>query len=252
MRRLSSSSIENFLPPSSNTGSFQGQGNLPLRLIPLPNLSSNQFGIYPAANSFQFKYITGTTQPFTLPLPLGVPLRQFPQLVIFNPQSLPHAPISVPNPQSQNTVPVPKNQGFRSSSERNRREGNNGVKRRNVYKAIIRRMHNYTRKNSVRLMQTLRESGFTREEAEHAFFVVGSLYGDMRDKGKCKFLATLKGMARKKSIYTYILRETLSAMMSGWQNGKRGRILLKNYGIYKRICKIYYDEVVRVISGADC
>lgn len=133
-----------------------------------------------------------------------------------------------------------------------RKEERRGVKRRNVYKAIIRRMHNHTRKNSVKLMQTLCSSGFSREEAEHAFFVVGSLYGDMRDRGKCTFLATLKDMVAKKSIYTYILRETLSAMMRGWGGGKRGRILLKNYATYKRVCRVYYDEVVRVISEASC
>jgi len=123
----------------------------------------------------------------------------------------------------------------------------NGRIKRNVYKSIIRSIHTYTRKNSLSLMKMLQDKGFSKEEIEHAFFVIGSRQEEK--KHKFKFLTLLKRMVRDKSIYTYILKETLNAMISEWEKGKRGRILEKNYKMYKEVCEAYYRDALKTLSN---
>lgn len=123
-----------------------------------------------------------------------------------------------------------------------------GSRRRNAYKSIIRHMQSHVRKNPLSIMRMLQEEGFSKEDIEHAFFVITSRQA--KSKHKFKFLALLKEMVRTRSIYTYILKDTLSVMIIRWEEEGRGRILKKNYETYREVCEDYYEEAVRAISNS--
>ena len=122
-------------------------------------------------------------------------------------------------------------------------------KHRNVYKSIIRHMHSCTRRQRNQLVAILSTSGFSMSEIEHAFYEIGC-YNDMeRQKGKKKISQSLvKHIASDKTIYTYVLRETLHSMLQSWQEGKYGRLTKKNVATYSEVCTKYYNETVRVLG----
>lgn len=125
----------------------------------------------------------------------------------------------------------------------------NAYKRRNVYKSIVRHMFSYIRKNRESILRVLEGNGFTMPQIEHAFFKVNYLNDLERQKGKSKkSQTTVKKMLQKKTIYTFILRETLYAMMQNWKQGKTGKISQENLTIYKEVCESYYNKCVQVLA----
>ncbi len=123
-------------------------------------------------------------------------------------------------------------------------------KHRNVYKSVIRHMYSYIRKQRNEVVVILQAAGFPMRDVEHSFYEIGC-YNDMeRQKGKKKISQSLvKKIATDKSIYTYILRETLHLMLKSWDSGKFGRLTNKNVTTYKDVCQKYYNETVRVLGG---
>ena len=122
-------------------------------------------------------------------------------------------------------------------------------KRRNVYKSIIRHMYSYVRKNRDDIIKVLLAAKYLMSEIEHAFFEV-SFYNDTeQEKGnRRQSQSTIKKMIDQRSIYTYILRETLNAMIRNWNEGKHGKVSSKNLGTYRDVCIAYYNEAAKVLE----
>ena len=122
-------------------------------------------------------------------------------------------------------------------------------KHRNVYKSIIRHMYSYIRKQRSEIVGILQKQGFSMQDVEHAFYEIGC-YNDMeRQKGKKKVSQSLvKRIATDKTIYTYVLRETLNTMLKNWDEGKFGRLTKKNVSTYKDVCQKYYNETVKALG----
>lgn len=121
---------------------------------------------------------------------------------------------------------------------------------RNVYKSIIRHIYSYTRKHCRKIIKVLSGLGYSREDIEHAFFEIGSYIESKKNKAKCKFFSALQKMVEHRSIYTYILKETLTTMIDEWKQGNRGKIAEENLDVYRSICVSYYKDAVRVIANA--
>ncbi len=123
-------------------------------------------------------------------------------------------------------------------------------KHRNVYKSVIRHMYSYIRRQRNEIVGILQTAGFNMHDVEHAFYEIGC-YNDMeRQKGKKKISQSLvKRIATDKSIYTYILRETLNLMLKSWDDGKFGRLTKRNITTYRDVCQKYYNETARVLAG---
>ena len=121
----------------------------------------------------------------------------------------------------------------------------NAYKRRNVYKSIVRHTFSYMRKNRDEVISILRAAGFEITEIEHAFVKV-SFYNDMeRQKGNPKkSQSIIKKIISKRSIYTYLLREALNAMIKNWGQGKVGKISMANCEVYKDVCTKLFNETV--------
>ena len=137
----------------------------------------------------------------------------------------------------------------KKSIEDEQQTAGGAYKRRNVYKSIVRHMFSYIRKNREEIIKILQEAGYGMSDIEHAFFEV-SCYNDMeQQKGnKKQSQSTIKKMVETRSIYTYILRETLFAMIKSWEEGKHGKVSSKNLGTYKDVCFEYYNEAVQVLT----
>lgn len=127
----------------------------------------------------------------------------------------------------------------------------NAYKRRNVYKSIIRHMLSYIRKNRDDILNILKKNGYEMPKIEHAFFKI-SYYNDQeKQKGNPKrSQATIKKIVGKKRIYTYILRETLNAMIYNWNQGKSGKISSENLTVYREVCDKYYEATVKILGHA--
>lgn len=121
--------------------------------------------------------------------------------------------------------------------------------RRNVYKAIIRRMLSYIRTNKVEVIEALRSKGFELSIIEDAFHKVKSFNDLEKEKGNPKqSQAILKKIVEKRTPCTYILKETLGKMMSEWGEGKLGRISKGNLRIYREVSVYYYQETIRTLN----
>lgn len=122
-------------------------------------------------------------------------------------------------------------------------------KNRNVYKSILRNLEAYVKNNNSDICQILTQNGYTTEEMEHAFAKIRSYNTDERKRGYSKQSQSLiKKMLMKKTIYTYILRETLFAMKQNSEKGKLGRIDEKSYDLYFEVSTILYNEAVRILG----
>ena len=123
--------------------------------------------------------------------------------------------------------------------------------RRNVYKAIIRRMLSYIRGNKVEVLENLRSNGFELSSIEDAFHKVKSFNDLEKEKGNPKqSQVILKKIVEKRTPCTYILKETLRKMIEEWQNGKLGRISKDNLRIYKEVSAYYYDLTVQALNSS--
>eukprot|EP00826_Nyctotherus_ovalis_P024310 TRINITY_DN1881_c0_g3_i10.p1 TRINITY_DN1881_c0_g3~~TRINITY_DN1881_c0_g3_i10.p1 ORF type:complete len:191 (+),score=36.30 TRINITY_DN1881_c0_g3_i10:384-956(+) len=125
----------------------------------------------------------------------------------------------------------------------------NAYRRRNVYKAIIRRMFSCVQKSRKAIAGLLQANGFPTEEIESAFAYVNELNELDKQKGKSKRpQSTINGMLERKTILTFVLKETLDSMMQGWQSGHTGKIMKENVQIYKEVCEKYYRRCVELLA----
>ena len=125
----------------------------------------------------------------------------------------------------------------------------NSYQSRNVYKSIIGHMHAYLRKNREDIVRVLLGTGFTMVQVEHAFFKMYSYYDQLKDKrGKSQPQPMIDKMLAKKTIFTYMLRETLNAIFHNWEVGKYGKVLVENAAVYHLACEKIYSQVLRLVG----
>ena len=110
-------------------------------------------------------------------------------------------------------------------------------------------MDGYIRRYRDEIYALLVEQKFSAKEIEHAFFVVSVHNDTVGKKGSDKTLLTIvNDIISAKSIHTYILQETLYAILKNWDDGKVGKVSGKNIELYKNACKSFYDEIVTLLG----
>lgn len=174
--------------------------------------------------------------------------------VVFSSQEPAYSPkyksaITISLPQEGSLSSQKAKNASTSAEETKRTQKVDAYTQRNVYKSIVRHICSYTRKHCISITGVLYGAGYSREDIEHAFFEISSYLENGKDTVKCKFQSTLQGMVERRSIYTYILKETLSKMINKWEEGKIGRIAKGNFGVYKGICELYYKKAVSAIGS---
>lgn len=110
-------------------------------------------------------------------------------------------------------------------------------------------MFSCVQKNRRRIFALLEANGFLMEEIESAFIYVNQLNELDKQKGKSKRpQSTINGMLEKKTIHTFILKETLESMIRGWDSGHTGKIMRENVKIYKEVCEKYYNRCIALLA----
>ena len=170
---------------------------------------------------------------------------------------LPPASSQIPSPSAINPHKItgqreaPKESDFIGLEICKTLQNYKSSKYRYVYKLIIRHMHVHIRKRRESIVEILSRANFSQEDIEHAFFKVGC-YSDTVGKKGCdrtSFEIVNKIMSSR-SIYVYILRESLRTIVENWLVGKTGRISQKNVQLYKRACEMLYEEASKLLEQA--
>lgn len=121
--------------------------------------------------------------------------------------------------------------------------------KRNVYKSIIRHTFKYIQDNNWHIIVMLRNQGFTIESIETALQDIELLAKQENEKGKPKnSRKTLNKMLESKSVYTYILKESLEIMINNWRSGTKGKVQRKNVQIYNQVCEEYYNKAISLLN----
>eukprot|EP00826_Nyctotherus_ovalis_P038778 TRINITY_DN3654_c0_g1_i14.p1 TRINITY_DN3654_c0_g1~~TRINITY_DN3654_c0_g1_i14.p1 ORF type:complete len:120 (-),score=24.81 TRINITY_DN3654_c0_g1_i14:197-556(-) len=102
-------------------------------------------------------------------------------------------------------------------------------------------------------MAMLRVRGFSENEIANAFLCISQLRELDKTKGVAKRQQdSINFMVRKKTIYTFILKETLQGLMEGWEAGNRGRIMKNNVQVYMAVCKEYHRRCSEILTQPFC
>jgi hypothetical protein len=123
-------------------------------------------------------------------------------------------------------------------------------KYRNVYKSVVRHLYVYTQDNKDKLLNILKVKGFREEEIRAALEVIKGYKSEETpkeiEKG-AKF--RIERMLRKKTIYIYILRETLEHMIVKWKNERYGQLYKVNSSIYIEACSRFLRRAEELINN---
>ncbi len=125
----------------------------------------------------------------------------------------------------------------------------NAYKRRNVYKSIVQHMFTYIRKNKGEIIKVLINASFSMRDIEHAFFNVSSYnYRTQERHNKKSAQDIINSIIAGKNVYTYMMRESLNAMLRNLDSGRCGKITKENATTYRDTCQKYYGETVRILN----
>lgn len=86
-------------------------------------------------------------------------------------------------------------------------------------------------------------------DIEHAFYEIAAYHDQDKKNAKSRSSQNIiDSMIEGKTIYTFILRETLFAMKKNWEVRRIGKIAEKNEVVYKDVCEKYYEESVKILG----
>lgn len=125
----------------------------------------------------------------------------------------------------------------------------NNYKHRNVYKSIIRRMSALIQEKKAHLQGFLRKVGFNDGDIEDGFVKVIGCKDTERMSGNKKMGPQLINDAvDDKTVFTYLLKETLENMLKDWDENKIGKVAKKNIETYRKVCMVYYEKVKTLLK----
>ncbi len=119
---------------------------------------------------------------------------------------------------------------------------------RNVYKSVVRYLVTNIKRNRDHMDKMLVREGFSEDEIAGALEEIGRFKDTQRPKDiERNSQARVERMLRTKSIFTYILRETLIIMLDKWRQGDYGQLSLANSSIYIAACKKFCERANKLL-----
>lgn len=138
---------------------------------------------------------------------------------------------------------------IRKKDTKKRNEFQPAFRYRNVYKSIVRYVHNYAVDNEEKLVQLLNKEGFDEKAIKGAFAVIKKFKSDDSPKEiEKKAKIRVDEMLKTKSPGTFILRETLNFMMDKWKNKEYGQLHENNIAVYIEACKLFLEQTESLIG----
>lgn len=129
---------------------------------------------------------------------------------------------------------------------------NANYKYRNVFKAIIRRMHGCIKENKSELISAIQKAGYTQQDIERAFNRIAYYKNAERKSGKKRMsVRTIKEATQSRSVYTYVLRVTLNKMLEDWSTKKLGRLSERNVETYSEVCTKYSQHIEKLLNDGN-
>jgi len=181
--------------------------------------------------------------PHFAPQPELISLTPF----ISEPEQISNPCIQQPGLCTNSNPSLPQNQ--RPSGNRKGILSGKAYVSRNVYKSIVRFLFICVQKNREGVTQILEDAGFTNEEIEKCFKKLKGYNESVKaQNSKKNSQALIRKIVKESSARTYVLRETLYAMLKNSRVGKLGRISERNKEVYDDVCKYYYNEIVKSIG----
>lgn len=120
---------------------------------------------------------------------------------------------------------------------------------RNVYKSVIRHMYNLTKRAKKKLRDSLKSQGFEDQKIKIAFETIRQYRPPDRPKDiERKSQYRVEQILKSKTIFTYILRETLVFMLDKWKNGKFGQLYKANSLLYIEGSEKLLNEVEEILQ----
>jgi hypothetical protein len=124
------------------------------------------------------------------------------------------------------------------------------AKGKNVPKSIIRKMYSRIRQQRDRLMETLQRVGYNGQQIEHAFYKISICAEALRTgTHKPSPLTLVANFTSRLSIYSFILHDTLSSILTSLDQGLVFRIARQNLTIYRDVCSGFYERLCRLIPS---
>jgi len=121
---------------------------------------------------------------------------------------------------------------------------------RNVYKSIVRHIYASIKSDRDHLITILKKAGFSQEEIETCFIEISKYRSDSRPKDiERNSQVRIESMLKTKSIFSFVLKETLEGMIQKWEEGKFGQLSKANSEIYLKACKKFLQEVNELLSS---
>lgn len=120
---------------------------------------------------------------------------------------------------------------------------------RNVYKSIIRHIHNYTKSNKAALRDHLRVLGYTPEQINSSFDTIQKYKNPNKPKEiERNSQVRVEEMLKVKSPLTHILKKVLKFMLDKWERGRVGQLATENLNVYYETCKKFLERVGRIVK----
>jgi len=120
---------------------------------------------------------------------------------------------------------------------------------RNVYKSVIRHMYNLTKTNKRKIKEVLIKEGFDETKIRIALETIRQYRPPDRPKDiERKSQYRVEQILKSKTIFTFILRETLLCMLDKWESGKFGQMFKTNSQLYVEAAKKLLDEVKELLK----
>lgn len=121
---------------------------------------------------------------------------------------------------------------------------------RNIMKSILRQMKAHIKNERDPVVNILKMAGYKMTEIEHAFFTLNSFdAADSKSKARNELKKFLEKAIKRKSAYTYILRDALHDTMKEWEDGKYGKISKTNFEEYKKTYECYYAKAKNLLTS---
>lgn len=127
--------------------------------------------------------------------------------------------------------------------------GGNAYKRRNVYKHVLKQAENYLKNYSKEIGDILRKKGYSQGVIDNAIIKIKKYNDSYIQKGKKSAQQIIDKMLSKKSIFTFILRESLNMLLCNFKSGVIGKTSKKNKPIYIKVFNRYYKESVKLLGA---
>lgn len=125
-----------------------------------------------------------------------------------------------------------------------------GYRKRNVCKAILRRICQRIKSDREGILQVLYDAGYRDDSLKSALGELLVFYNTKRQKEISEHAhRVIEKLVETRTVYTFILKDTIGKMLEDWAEGNNGKIGESNIDYYKIVSRYYYEKALKIINN---